>query len=53
MRVYGHVALFVPTALVQQVMQYPPSICLSIRLFPFSLGNRLTFDLELLLMSWS
>ena len=43
---------FLPTALAWEVMQSPPSACLSIcpsvRLFPLYLRNQLTTDLELL-----
>ena len=42
-----------PTALVWEVMHSPPSVCLSIRLFPLYLWNWLTIDLEVLHVSRS
>jgi len=37
-----------PTALSLKVMQSPPPACLSVRLFPLYLSNRLAFALDLL-----
>ena len=40
-------------ALAREVMQSPPSVCPSVRLFPLYLRNWLTIDLELLCVSRS
>ena len=42
---------FLPTALAREVMRSPPSVRLSVYLFPLYLRNRLTVDLELLHVS--
>jgi len=46
-------APYLPTALAREVMRSPPSVCPSIRLLTLYLRNRLTVDLELLLVSRS